>query len=273
MSDNKKLQEEQVNAAFSKQSPIFDQIDEQNQLILWIRNRVQQEVMQHIPPAAHLLELNCGTGIDALFFASQGIRVKATDNAPGMISELKRKVDQKGLQDQVSVQRCSFNELEQLGSDTQYDYVFSNFGGLNCTKRLDKVLHDIDRLLKPGGRCTLVIMPRICLWEMGMVFKGYFRTAFRRLRPGGTNAKVEGLPFQCYYYSPSYITKHLGSSFRLIALKGLSVTVPPPFIEHFCERHPGLFRRLEKLENKLWDKAPFNRWGDHFMITMEKRKS
>lgn len=264
------LQERQVNAAFSKQSPVFDRIDEENKLIVWMRQRIHKEVLSFIRKGDHMLELNCGTGIDALYFASQDIRVKATDFAPGMLEQLNRKIIAGNLQHLVTTQRCSFNNLEELGSEQQYDYVFSDFGGLNCTDRLDKVLDNIDGLLKPGGKLSLVIMPRICLWEMMMVFKGYFRTAFRRFRKGGTVAQVEGLPFKCYYYSPDYIINHLGAKYRLLGLKGLAVTVPPPYIEHFIEKHPKLFRRLEKWENKIWNKAPFNRWGDHYIITMEK---
>ena len=265
------LQQEKVNAAFSKQSPIFDEIDDNNQLILWVRNRVHDEVLAHIPQHAHLLELNCGTGIDALFFARNGIRVTATDNAEGMLAQLNKKVADAQMEDKITTARCSFNELEKLGDEIKYDYVFSNFGGLNCTNQLDKVLTDIDRLLKPDGRFTLVIMPKVCLWEMFMVFRGYFKTAFRRFRKGGTKAKVEGLYFDCFYYNPQFIIDHLADSFRLVSLKGLSITVPPPFIEHFVERHPRLFARLERWENKIWDKAPFKSWGDHFMITMEKK--
>ncbi len=264
------LQEEQASAAFSKQAPVFDRIDEENGLIVWMRQRIHQEVMSFAHKGDYMLELNCGTGIDALYFASQGIRVKATDNAPGMLEQLQSKVVSSGLEEQVSVQRCSFNNLEQLGTTPQYDYVFSDFGGLNCTDKLDKVLLDIDRLLKPGGRFTFVIMPRVCPWEMLMVFRGYFKTAFRRFRKGGTSAKVEGLPFQCYYYDPRFIIDKIGNAYKLRSLKALAITVPPPYIEHFIERHPKLFRTLAGWENKLCHKAPFNRWGDHFMITMQK---
>jgi ubiquinone/menaquinone biosynthesis C-methylase UbiE len=264
-----KIQEQNVDAAFSKQSPIFDAIDDGNSLLLWMRNRVYDEVLAHMPKGAYMLELNCGTGIDAMFFAKKGFRVKATDNAAGMLQQLSAKVHAAGLDKQVSVQRCSFNNLEQLGTEPQFDYVFSNFGGLNCTDRLDKVLHDIDQLLKPGGSFTLVIMPRVCIWEMLLFFRGYFKTAFRRFRKGSTRARVEGIYFDCYYYSPKYIMDHL-PGYKLQSLKGLAVTVPPPYIEHFKERHSKLFATLERWENKLCAKAPFNRWGDHFAITMQK---
>lgn len=264
------LQEQQVDAAFSRQSPVFDSIDESNSLLLWMRQRVYDEVLAHIGENAYMLELNCGTGIDALFFAGKGFRVKATDNAAGMLAQLQEKITAGRLEDRVAATRCSFNNLEQLGSEPQFDYVFSNFGGLNCTDRLDKVLADIDTLLKPGGSFTLVIMPRVCLWEILLLFKGYFKTAFRRFRKNGTRARVEGVYFNCYYYSPQYIIRHMGAGYTLKSLKGLAVTVPPPYIEHFRERHPKLFAWLEKWENRLCMKSPFNRWGDHFAITMQK---
>lgn len=264
------LQEAQASAAFSKQAPIFDQIDDENKLIVWMRKRIHDEVMSFARKGNYMLELNCGTGIDALFFASQGLRIKATDNAPGMLAQLQQKVESAHLEDRIDVVRCSFNNLEQLGETPQFDYVFSDFGGLNCTDKLDKVLTDIDRLLKPGGKFTLVIMPKVCPWEIGTIFRGYFKTAFRRFKKGGTAAKVEGVPFQCYYYSPDFIVQQLGKRYRLSSLKGLCITVPPPYIEYFVERHPRLFRFLERWENRLWTRAPFNRWCDHYMITMEK---
>lgn len=264
------FQEENVNAAFSRQSPIFDQIDDENKLILWVRNRVHNEVLQNISAGAHMLELNCGTGIDALFFAQNGINVTATDNAEGMLQELNKKVINQKLEHKIKVQRCSFNELENLGNDIQYDYVFSNFGGLNCTNQLEKILADIDRLLKPGGKFTLVIMPKICLWELVMSLKGSFRFAFRRLKKDGVKAQVEGVIFDCFYYHPNFITKQLKESFNLISLKGLSITAPPPFVEQFIERFPRTFSILEKIENKICSYSPFNAAGDHYMITMEK---
>ena len=262
-------QEIKVSDAFSRQSVVFDAIDEGNDILLWMRNRVRREVLSYIKPGSEMLELNCGTGIDSVFFAQQGFNVLATDNAPGMLQMLSQKIDKLDLSERLSFQRCSFNELEGLGG-RKFDYVFSNFGGLNCTDDLAKVLTDIDGLLNPGGYFTLVIMPPICPWELIMLFKGYFKTAFRRLSKKGTMAHVEGVYFKCYYYTPRYVMNAVKRNFTLRSLKGLSIVVPPPFIEHFAARHPSMFNRLERLENKIWDKAPFNRWNDHFMITMQK---
>lgn len=266
------LQEQNVSKAFSKQSVSFDQIDIENKLIVWVRNRVRDEVLKFVKPNDHLLELNCGTGIDALFFAEKEIKVTATDNSEGMLQELRTKLNQQPNKDLISVKKCSFNELEQLKPDHQFDYIFSNFGGLNCTAQLGKVLTDIDKLLKPGGRFTLVIMPRYCIWELAFALKGRLKFAFRRLNKRGTSAHLEGVFFNCYYYSPKFVSNHLKENFRTLSLKGLSIFVPPPFIEYFIERHPKLFRFLECLENKTFHSWPFRNLGDHYMITMEKMK-
>jgi ubiquinone/menaquinone biosynthesis C-methylase UbiE len=262
-------QEIKVSDAFSRQSIIFDAIDDGNDILLWMRNRVRTEVARYIKPGANMLELNCGTGIDSVFFAQKGYNVLATDNAMGMLQMLSNKIDRLHLHDKLSIQKCSFNNLEQLG-DRKFDYVFSNFGGLNCTDDLKKVLTDINNLLAPGGYFTLVIMPPVCPWELLMFFRGYFKTAFRRLSKKGTIAHVEGVHFKCYYYAPAYVINAVKKNFTLRSLKGLSIVVPPPFIEHFAEKHPRTFAWLERIENRIYDKAPFNRWNDHYMITMQK---
>lgn len=258
-----------VSDAFSRQSPEFDNIYNGNYTTLWMRERVRQEVLKHISPGARMLELNCGTGIDSLFFAGKGFEVVSTDNADGMLNQLRDKIKRDNLQN-IETAKCSFNNLQKLGKG-KFDYVFSNFGGLNCTDKLYEVLAGIDAVLQPGGYFSLVIMPRVCPWEMLMVFKGYFKTAFRRFKRNGTDAHLEGVHFTCYYYNPAYVIQHAGAGYEPVSVKGLCITVPPPFIEQFKEKHPRTFRLLERIENMLWTKRPFNQWCDHYVITMRKK--
>jgi ubiquinone/menaquinone biosynthesis C-methylase UbiE len=263
-------QEELVSQAFSRQSVNFDHIYTSNAISEWMRQRARNEVMRFIPKRAYMLELNCGTGMDSTWFAKKGIRVVATDNAEGMLSILRRKVAEEALEDRIEVKRCSFNHLEQLDG-RRFDYIFSNFGGLNCAEDLDKVLQQLNQLLNPGGYCTLVIMPRICPWELLMLLKGRIKTAFRRFRKG-TDAHIEGVHFKCYYYNPGFVKRVLAQHFETVSLKGMAFLVPPPFIEGFKEKYPGLFARLQRAELKLENRFPFNRCCDHFMITLRKKE-
>ncbi len=260
---------EKVSEAFSKQSVVFDELDKQNPLSKHLRNIFREEVMSHLKPGSSILELNCGTGLDAIYFASLGHHVLATDNAPGMIAALQDKVDRLGLTDAVSCQRLNYHDLSRLAPQ-KFDFIVSNFGGLNCTPDLEDVLNQLAPLLNEGGKVTLVIMPKICPWELAMVLKGKLRTAFRRFKKK-TSANVEGVSFDCYYYNPSYVISRVKDTFHVRGLKGIFITVPPEFYQNFVERYPLLYRILSRTDNIIGRVFPFNRCCDHFMITLQKR--
>ena len=152
--------EQLAEAAFSSQSVIFDELYSNNTIVNYKRDRVRAHVLKLLKPNSSILELNSGTGEDALFFAAKGHRVHATDISKGMQHELKKKVVLNGMGARVSNELCSYTMLDQLKNKGPFDHIFSNFAGLNCTGELDKVLASFDSLLKPGGTITLVVLPK-----------------------------------------------------------------------------------------------------------------
>lgn len=263
------LQEQNVSDAFSQQSIVFDEIDKQNPIIQWMRGKVREHVLSFWKKGDRILELNAGTGLDAIFFAEKGFNVYATDNAQGMLNVLNGKIDQLSLSSKISTQQCSFSELSMI-NQTGVDHIFSNFGGLNCTDKLDEVINSFNRLLKPGGTVTLVLMPKVCPWELMLALKGNFKVAFRRFKRGGAPSHLEGQNFITYYYSTSQVKKMFGKVYSVMSIKGLGVAVPPPYLERFPINHPHLFRGLLSIENILADLPPFRSWADHFIITVRK---
>jgi ubiquinone/menaquinone biosynthesis C-methylase UbiE len=258
-----------VSEAFSKQSVVFDSLNEENKISRYLRGLFRKEVLSQLKPQSEILELNCGTGLDAVFFAQHGHRVLANDNAKGMLEQLQKKIEANSLEKQIETLHCSFHDVRSIKNRT-FDHIISNFGGLNCTEHLDDVLKQFSPLLKPGGKVTLMIMPRICPWEIAWAFKGNFKLAFRRLKKKAL-ARVEGVGFYCYYYGPSYVKRTLKNEFKTISLKGVCVTVPPEFMHQFAERKPERFERLKAIEEKISETYPFTHCCDHFLITLQKK--
>jgi len=257
--------------AFSKQAVIFDELYSGNTIVDYKRERVRAHVLQHLKPASSILELNSGTGQDAMFFAGQGHHVHATDIAPGMQHQLKKKVLKTNMQDKVSTELCSFTQLQNLQNRGPYDLIFSNFAGLNCTGQLDNVLASFSPLLKSGGMVTLVLLPQFCFWETMLIFKGKFKTATRRVfSKNGTKAHVEGTYFTCWYYNPSYVIHELKAEFDLLSVEGLCTIVPPSYIEGFAEKHPRLYRFLKTKEDQLKTSWPWRNIGDYYIISLRK---
>ncbi len=265
--------EEQPAAdAFTRQAPVFDELYTGDTVIQYKRKRVREHTERFLTPQSKILEMNAGTGEDAIYFARQGHTVHATDISAGMQAILYHKVKEQELENKISHELCSFTELETLQQQGPYDYIFSNFAGLNCTGRLEKVLDSFQHLLKPGGFVTLVILPKFCLWEFLLLFRGKFKTALRRFAGRkGARAHIEGEYFRCWYYNPSFVRKRLNISFTIKSLEGLCTLVPPSYIENFAVKHPSLYRFLVNKENKWKARWPWRVIGDYYIITLQKK--
>jgi ubiquinone/menaquinone biosynthesis C-methylase UbiE len=266
--DNEQL----VAAAFNAQSLVFDEQYSGNRIVQYKRGRVRDCLTKYLKPASRILELNAGTGEDAIFLAQQGHNVHATDISAGMQFKLKEKLADLVVRGSVSQELCSFTALSAIRNKGPYDCIFSNFAGLNCTDRLDHVLSEFDSLLNPDGIVLLVILPKFCLWETLMVLKGKFKTAGRRFFSSkGRKANIDGASFTCWYYSPGYVKRALGEKFKLLNIEGLCTLVPPSYIENFPERYPRFYTYLCKTENRLKSRWPWKYSGDYFIITFRKK--
>lgn len=264
--------EQAAEKAFSKQSAIFDEIYSSNLIIQYKRQRVRDHVQQLIRPGSNILELNAGTGEDAIWFACHGHRVHATDISGGMRERLIEKVRNNKLDSKISHELCSFTELQNLENRGPYDLIFSNFAGLNCTGDLNKALGCFSGLLNPGGVVTLVILPKFCLWETMMFVRGEFKTAFRRFFSSrGVKAHIEGEYFTCWYYNPSSVIKAMENSFDVLSVEGLCTLVPPSYLENFPKKRPRLYNWLKEKENRWKSKWPWRAIGDYYIISLRKK--
>ncbi len=257
---------DRVAEAFSRKAQVYDAFGAGHENLARMRRRVYAHLEAQLSPGCWILELNAGTGLDAVELVKRGYRVHATDLSPGMVSEIDKKIHLHGLEGQLSAQQCSFTDLEKI-SDGPFDAVFSKFGGLNCVADLIAVTRGLPRLLKPGGTVTCVIMPKICPWELVRLAKDW-RTAIRRLRPSGVLANVEGIRFQTYYYSARQVRLAFGRSFRRLRQEGLAVVTPGADNHTFARSHLGWYRFLAWADTAVAAVPPFRGWGDFFILTM-----
>lgn len=257
-----------VNHAFSKRSLAYDSDDKVNPVLQDMRQQVYRHVSVFLKKESKILELNSGTGIDAIHFVQQGHHVHATDLSDGMIAQIEKKIVDHHLRDRFTSQQLSYDQLQQL-EGRKFDYLFSNFGGLNCIDDLSKVTMSLPAILNSGGFVTWVIMPPICLWELLWVFKGHGKQAFRRLHKNGVMAHLEGEYFKTYYHSLSQIKEAFGHQFKFIKAEGLCALSPPPSRGDFPVKHPRLYQSFRTIDSLLRTSFPFNRWADHIIVTFQ----
>lgn len=216
-------------------------------------------------PGDAVLELNCGTGADAVHLAERGVRVTATDASAPMVRATRRRAERTGVDQLVDPRHLSIEALDQL--DGPFDGVISNFGGLNCVADLAAVAAQLGRLVRPGGVAVLGIMGPIVPWEWAWYLaRAKPGTALRRLRPGG--APWRGLTIR--YPTPAGIRRRFAPWFEVEATAGVGVLLPPTFADAWASRHPRLIDRLDRIERRI-DGAPGAAWlADHHLTQLRR---
>ena len=66
------INEQEASIAFSAQAPLFDELYQHNPIIQYKRERVRKHLNQYLKRGSSILELNAGTGEDAIYFAQFG---------------------------------------------------------------------------------------------------------------------------------------------------------------------------------------------------------
>ena len=262
-----------TRAAFDAAAPVYDETYEHLEGIRHIRHIMNGLYRSYFNPGGLLLELNCGTGIDALSLAQDGFRVLATDISPGMVAETRKKIDAAQLQSRVSAEVLSYLQLDHL-EGAQFDGAFSNLGGLNCTSRLGCVAAGLARIIKPGGAFIAAVMTRVCLWETAAALARFdAEKAFRRRRPEGCLANVHGGLVQTFYFSPGEFCSAFTPYFRVLGFTGLNVFIPPPNSARayaLLGRATAALASLDTLVSRTW---PFSAMGDHVAIVLRRTSS
>ena len=210
---------QRVAEAFSRKADAYDAFGPDDVNIARMRRKVREHVLRFLRPTDRLLEINAGTGLDAAFFANLGHRVHAIDIAPGMLDHLAAKITRDQLQGRLTYQAISFTELDRVERGP-FDYLLSNFGGLNCIEDLSLVRRHLPRVLLPGSCLTWVVMPPICPWEVATLLRGRFKLATRRWGRHGTLAHVEGCALQDLLFHAAPRPARFGSGFPAASIGG-----------------------------------------------------
>jgi len=256
--------------AFDVVADVYDGPVGNNLLVRRTRARLIRQVTERLPPGSRLLDLGCGTGLDAVELAARGYRVTAIDWSPEMVRRTRSRAREYDLDDRVSTCLLGIHELDRL--DGQFDGVYSNLGPFNCVPDIGAAARSCARLLVPGGRLFASVIGRYCPWEFAYyVARGHPRRAFLRLARYAVPVGMAGQIVWTRYYTPRRFYGHVEPWFTLVSYDGISIAVPPPYLLGVYERLGALGPLLDRLDERL-GRAPGTRnLGDHFLTEMVRR--
>ncbi len=238
------------------------------------RKRVWDYIEKIIPElnGLEILELNCGTGEDALLFSEKGFNIVATDVSTEMLKVTQQKAQKFSMQHRISSQYLNLESFDETVFDKKFDLIFSNFGGINCIspELLKELLQKIPSVLAPNGRVVSVIMPRFCLWEtFYFLLKLRFTQAFRRWTAKEVLVDLNGTEIKVWYHQPILLKKASAENFKTISSLPIGIALPPSYLETFFVKRPRLLTFLNRLEGIVNRFSLFSSLADHYIIDLK----
>jgi len=267
---------ETTERAFDEAAKNYDQDFTQSAIGKLQRKRVLDYLdrqLGSLENPLNILELNCGTGYDALYFLEGGHSVHATDLSEEMLNATKSRCHKYHETGELIVERLDINDITAFRPQTPFDLVFSNFAGLNCLgpDALQKAIIRIGQLLKPGGRFISILLSRSCVWEqLYFGLKGDAKKALRRKSKEAVAAHVSGIYVDTYYYNPEEFWELGNQQFEKIGLFGIGIAIPPSYLEPAFQKRPKALSFLNKLEELVGHFALLADRADHYLIDLKK---
>jgi SAM-dependent methyltransferase len=262
----------ETREAFDSVAADYDGSRGNNALIQDMRAEMWRWLDRVFMPGSRLLDLGCGTGLDAVRMAHRGHQVIATDWSSAMVARTAARAQQESVADRVRATAIGAHELERLEGAGTFDGAYSNLGPLNCVPDPADVSRACARLLRPGGALVFTVIGRLCPWEIAHYLRRrrWSRVKVRFARnvvPVGMNKHT----VWTRYYWPREFYRAFERDFALAHYRGLCVFAPPPYLTSVRDRHPRAYEWLWRLDRRTAGWPVLRASGDHFLIVMRKR--
>jgi len=256
--------------AFDSVAADYDGPSGNNALIQQLRAQTMAAVLRRVPAGSRLIDLGCGTGLDAAYLAERGYRVTATDWSPEMVRRTQQRAASAGLAQRLEARRLGIQEIAQLPA-TAFDAAYSDLGPLNCVPDLEAAARGLAQVLAPGGWLIASVIGRLCPWELALfAARNDWARARVRFARGPVPVPLNGHTVWTRYLWPGeFAAIFRRAGFRRLEQRGLGLFLPPPYMDAFAARHPRLTAGLARLECGLGGWPVLRGWGDHFLMVLQ----
>lgn len=253
---------------FDHLAATYDRDFSQTVIGTWLRSQTHRWLDEHVAPGDHVLELGCGTGLDALYLVQRGVHVTATDASTAMLARAQTRLAGHPL---ATCEVLDLHALPPNALSGPFDGVLASFGPLNVLADARPLAAWLAPRIRPGGALMFGVMGPVCLWEiMWHSLHGDLQTAFRRLGHSAAFQQGDGSAIAIHYPEPRTLARAFAPWFQMKALRGLGVFLPPSDVFGVVERRPRLLRALTALERRLAANPVAAYMADHYWITFER---
>jgi SAM-dependent methyltransferase len=219
----------------------------------------------------HILELNSGTGEEALFLAMYlDVSVVACDASERTIQAAQLRMQAEAPDVPVQFEVLPTERLSKLYPSAIFDGALLNFSGLNSVADLNRTARELASLVAIGAPVLICLSTRFCLSEtLWFLVHGKFRRAFRR-SAGIATVKVGGEVAKVNYPTLREVKKLFSPSFLMRRCTSIGVVVPPSYLERHFRKYPRVLWLLRLIDRRISRIHSLETIGDHMLLCFER---
>lgn len=257
---------EKVGTYYDEDAPDYENRCKGNATLQKIRNCFREVAERY--PFSNALEIGFGLGLDLLYFGGKypDRKFSGIDVSQRMYDYASSQLRTAGYTN-VTIQKGSVEQIQQLYPGQQFDLIYVFFGALNTVADLRAAATQLKNVLAPGGKLVVTFINKWYLSGLLLpLIKGRFRIAFKRFQANwGGYSPRRHLDSRCY--SPGEIKKAF-KGFKVTDRKGYSIFYPAWYQDRQRQKLGKTADRLWKLDEAiqgtpLWSK------GEYTLYVME----
>src|SRR5436309_250339 len=270
-----------LERGFDDLAPTYDKDIAANEVTIRMRKIFRKALLEAFHSGRRVIEIGCGTGIDALWLVEQGLEVVATDISQGMVDRVGEKARAMSLRSSLICRKLAAKDIGLLGQEfglESFDGAYSHAGALNMEPELARVPAQLGPLLRESSPFVCSVINRTSLFEIVFYLTVLRpRKAFRRLGNAVPIPISRSGPLQRYvvpsrFYTPRETRSIFEERFVLKKLQAMELLLPPANLTGEYSFLKPIFAPLEALERKLSTTYPWNGWGHHTIFTFRRRE-
>lgn len=226
-----------------------------------IRRTLHEHYALYIRDGSRVIDVGCGSGVDAVALARRGCLVTAIDASPEMVALTNRRAQRASVHERVVAKLQTIEALTL--HDEPVDAIISAYAALNTQESLGPFAQYCARTLRPGGIVVIHVLNRWWWLDVPRLARRGQRPFASRIAP-----QIGGVRLRHHRFTMVDFRDAFGSSFEHLVHRAAPLFGSATILNRTPRMVSLALRSADGYLGAAW---PFRGVGEFLLVVLRKR--